>query len=122
MTEPHDKTQTRQRQGAELRRPTSRSGTAGIKTLITAVSLAATVGGWALLAQEAPSTIGAAANNSAVPSAATGRLNLAPVPTVVPAPELSPGQIETMPRAPILRSVAAPRIMRAPIAMTRSSR
>jgi hypothetical protein len=100
----------------------SRSRIAGIKTLITAVSVAATVGGWAQLAQEAPSTTAAAANNSAVPLAATGALNFPPVPTVVPAPDLSQGQIETMPRAPSLRSVAAPRTVRAPIAITRSSR
>jgi hypothetical protein len=100
----------------------SRSRIAGIKTLITAVSVAATVGGWAQLAQEAPSTTAAAANNSAVPLAATGALNFPPVPTVVPASNLSQGQIETMPRAPSLRSVAAPRTVRAPIAITRSSR
>jgi hypothetical protein len=122
MTESHDKTQARQRQGAELRRPTSRNGTAGIKTLITAVSVAAMVGGWALLAREVPSTTAAAANNNAVPLAAAGALNLPPVPTVVPAPDLSQGQIETMPRAPSLRSVAAPPTVRAPIAITRSSR
>jgi hypothetical protein len=126
MTEPHDKTPTRQRYGAARRQPTSRSGPAGIKTLITAASIAATVGGWALLAQGAPPATTAAANVSPAPATAAGALSLPPVPTVVPAPELSQRQTEMALRAPSLRSVAAPvpvrREVRAPIAITRSSR
>jgi hypothetical protein len=106
MTESHDKIPARQRHGA------ARRVAPGIKTLITAASLAATVGGWGLLAQGAPPPTTAAAH----------RLNLAPIPTVVPAPGLGLEQTEAAPRAPSLRSVVAPRLVRAPIAITRSSR
>jgi hypothetical protein len=122
MTDRRDKTPARQRQSAPRGQPRSRGGAPGIKALITAASVAATLGGWALLAQGMQPASMVGTSVSGVPTAAAERLNLPPVPTVVPAPDPTKEQTETGPRVPSLRSVTTPRTVRAPIAITRSSR
>jgi hypothetical protein len=88
------------------------TGVPGVKLLIAASSLAATVGGWALIsAQEtAPAQPAqpAAAAQSAAPQAAAApvfSINLAPLPTLVPAMSSQP-QIVTVNNA---RAASAPR-------------
>jgi hypothetical protein len=86
----------------------------GVKMLITAASLAGTVGGWLLLTSQAPaaSAIGAApapATSSAV------TFNLSPLPTIVPAPSSPSSPAPVFNSAPIF-------IQPMPFAHTRSSR
>jgi hypothetical protein len=111
----------------------------GVKVLITAASLAATLGGWALISSnEAPSTSAptpapAPATNSAI------TIKFAPLPTLVPPltpqPQLvtinqpHPAAAAPQPAAPttvVLRDVSAPalpsRSAPAPVTNTRSSR
>lgn len=85
----------------------------GANLLITAGALAATLGGWYVLANaEQP-----AAQSGGVPAA---QAELAPVPTLVPPPDI--GALPAQPAPPAagrsLRSVSRP----APVARTRSSR
>lgn len=124
----------------------SSTGSPGVKLLITAASIAATLGGWALISSNetkpAPSSTPAPVTNQAAASAVT--IKLAPLPTLVP--EVTPQvQIVTVnrPRAAaaaaaapqpaaattlVLRDVSAPQVDRggsgapAPVANTRSSR
>jgi len=84
----------------------------GVKTLITAASLAATLGGWALLsAQEAQpaaqsSTLLAVPQTASQAEAPTQMINLAPLPTLVPLVPHS--QLVTAANASASRSVARP--------------
>ena len=110
------------------------SGAPGVKTLITAASLAATLGGWALLALQQVES--AAAVTPTTPPAQpnpVAALNLPPLPTIVPPPAQSavlgsasggagsdPGVFSVAPPpAPAdLRVVSAP----PPVTNTQSSR
>ena len=125
------------------------SSAPGVKMLITAASLAATLGGWALISGEevrpAPAPASALAPEQTAVPVVTVRL--APLPTLVPAvtpqPRLvtinqpRPAAAEPQPaapvtmvlrdvNAPVLRDVSAPvvtdRSAPAPAANTRSSR
>ncbi len=110
-----------------------------VKVLITAVSLAATLGGWALISsgEAQPAQVPAPAPEQATTAAIT--IKLAPLPTLVPPltpqPQLvtinQPRQAAAAPQpaAPttlVLRDVSAPalpsRSAPAPVASTRSSR
>jgi hypothetical protein len=68
------------------------SGAPGMKALITATSLAVTLGGWAMLALEQSETAPSAAETLAVESAAiqpmasSFELSLAPIPTIAAPP------------------------------------
>ncbi len=99
------------------RRPAT--GLPGVKVLITAASLAATVGGWAILSTN---NAGASSQTSAVPvqpTAQTFTINLEPLPTLVPTPASSsrlvavsnrpaPPPPAVAPSLPTLRSVTGP--------------
>ncbi len=111
-------------------RPSKPAGAPGVKTFITAASLAATLGGWALLTLK-PSAAADAATPTGVPPAPTRSvvtLNLPPLPTLVPAPDLPAPVIGGLPSAPMeagapagqpaLRQVSAP----PPVTNTGSSR
>src|SRR5690242_12727681 len=84
----------------------------GMKALITATSLAVTLGGWAVLTIERPKTPAVvespAVDTSAVqPSAPTFELSLAPMPTIVAPPPPPPEiVIDTPPPAPVARPAA----------------
>jgi hypothetical protein len=120
------------------------TGAPGVKLLITAASLAATLGGWAMISSDEtkPALPPAPASNQVAVPAVT--IKLAPLPTLVPA-IASPAQIVTVnrprpaaavaaapqPAAPstlVLRDVSAPQVNAggsaapAPVASTRSSR
>ncbi len=112
------------------------SGVTGIKMLITASALAATVGGWSALAfdehrnvvalQPAPAPVIAAAQANVSPpvEAAVIAVDFPPVPTLVPRPEVTvvarqqsnnqqavyvqPAPQPQVAAAPVLRSVGAP--------------
>jgi hypothetical protein len=108
----------------------SRSGAPGVKMLITAASLAATLGGWAVFAytearpitsQPQPAVIALASRASVT------ALNLPPMPTLVPLPDPSAiaagsqsSAAPAAPPAPTLRVVSAP--PPAPVTLTQSSR
>jgi len=92
------------------------SDTPGVKTLIAAASLAATLGGWALLSAKeaqpaaqsstllaAPQTASQVASQGEAP---TRMINLAPLPTLVPLVPRS--QLVTAANATTSRSVAQP--------------
>ncbi len=87
------------------------SGTPGVKMLITAASLAATLGGWVLLsakeakpaAQPSTQTAPQAASQAEAP---TQLINLAPLPTLVPL--VAPAQLVTASNTTASRSIARP--------------
>ncbi len=104
-------------------------GAPGFKALVTAMSLAVTIGGWAVIASNAQST-GGTANNT-----------LPPMPTLVPTPAPDVAQPNNQPAttrsqtgtgntnaqtnttAPRLRTVTIdPNLLPAPMAISRSSR
>ena len=96
------------------------AGAPGVKLLITAASLAATLGGWAAftLGANGPSIAAGTTQSSAAAMA-----SLPPIPTVMPPPaDLANGQaLSTAPKMlapPVLRQVQLP----FPMAITRSSR
>lgn len=125
-------------------RPIARpSGAAGVKQLITAASLAATVAGWALLtpreqpapavAEVAPLALAAAAAGltpplvpTLAPVATAAAASLAEPPVAQAAPPAAPVAAAQAPAAPVaapaLREVAAPPAAPAPVTSTRSSR
>lgn len=84
----------------------------GVKMLITAASLAGTVGGWLLLTSQSPASNATA---SASTSAAAVTFNLAPLPTVVPAPDNRSSRSTVFSSSPTF-------IQPMPFAVTRSSR
>lgn len=108
------------------------SGVPGAKMLITAVSVAATLGGWALItANDAKPVAQVTTVSQSARSQSASALVLPPLPTLVPPPA---GVMNTLPRqpsapdasagtnqaaAPVLRVVDAPP---PPVATTRSSR
>jgi hypothetical protein len=111
----------------------------GVKLLITAASLAATLGGWALISAKEPKPTSAPLPEQVTPPAVT--IKLAPLPTLVPVitpqPQLvtvnqpRPAASAPQPAAPVelvLRDVSAPQVNRggssapAPVTNTRSSR
>jgi hypothetical protein len=113
------------------------SGAPGVKLLITAASLAATLGGWAVISSQEAKPAPAPAPEQAVAPVVT--IKLAPLPTLVPPATLQPRLVTVnQPRpaaaapqpAPsngiVLRDVSAPalpdRSAPAPVANTRSSR
>jgi hypothetical protein len=125
-----------------LGKPSKKPATSapGVKMLITAASLAATLGGWAVLsAQEQKPAPAPAPKQAAVPAVT---IKLAPLPTLVPPitpqPQLvtinrpRPAAGAPQPVAPpdtlVLREVSAPQVNRggsaapAPVTNTRSSR
>ncbi len=95
-------------------------GAPGFKALVTAMSLAVTIGGWAVIASNAQSG-GQTANNT-----------LPPMPTLVPTPAPYVAQPNSHPAttgsqtnaaAPRLRSVTIdPNLLPQPMTITRSSR
>ncbi|MBK9714017.1 MAG: hypothetical protein IPO81_22345 [Kouleothrix sp.] len=104
------------------------SGAPGLKALITATSLAVTLGGWAILSStQATPAAGAQPDDMYVEAALANRLDLGlpPVPTIVAPPQRHKGRDARSPaisvpsQAPALRTVSAPP---RPIARTRSSR
>lgn len=103
------------------------SGAPGLKALITATSLAVTLGGWAMLSRtQSTPAAGAQPGDMYVDVALANRLDLGlpPVPTIVAPPQRHTGRdarspaISAASQAPVLRTVSAP----PPIARTRSSR
>jgi hypothetical protein len=109
------------------RRPNA--GAPGFKALVTAMSLAVTIGGWAVIASNAPT------------SGQTANTTVPPMPTLVPTPAPYVSQTGSQPTttrslngtgsnrsqtnlaAPQLRSVTInPNLLPGPMAITRSSR
>jgi hypothetical protein len=105
-------------------------GAPGIKALITAVSLAATLGGWAALADTQIETIDPASSPPAralAPQRPSIDLTLAPLPTIVPPPNIAIDRSSPIDTAPSgLATPASPlRVVTVPpqpVARTRSSR
>ncbi len=103
----------------------SASGAPGVKILITAASLAASLGGWAVFNYGEAGAVGAVSSQPAQQQSVV-ELNLPPLPTLVPPPAQSvltagsqPNELAAAPAAlPALRVVSAP----PPVTMTRSSR
>jgi hypothetical protein len=105
-------------------KPRSSSGVPGVKVLLAAVSLTATIGGWAWITSQPAQSSQPAANSDAVMAS----LNLPALPTVVPPPanlggtlaNTSAQTVNPAPQPPaILRSVTLPSF---PLFSTRSSR
>ncbi len=104
------------------------TGTPGVKLFITAASVAATLGGWALLSGAEKSQSGAQATvvpPTLVPQAETQTLsiNLAPLPTLVPlatrlqsvtANNAAPRAVQSAPAAPAPSSPLTLRVVSAP--------
>jgi hypothetical protein len=129
---------------ANMTKPAKKPNTSapGVKMLITAASLAATLGGWAVISAKEPKP--AAAPVPAHTAAPAVTIKLAPLPTLVPAITLQPqphvvtvnqprpAASAPQPAAPtelVLRDVSAPQVnggrsaaAPAPVANTRSSR
>ena len=105
--------------------PAKPSGAPGIKILVTAASVAATVGGWALLTAKQAQAQSQSASAALPVTAPAAALNLPPLPTIVPppaqsAPQAAPfggGAAAAAAPAPALRVVSAP-----PVSSTQSSR
>ena len=110
-------------------RPTQQRaiGAAGVKALITAASLAATLGGWAVLTHtpsETSDTASPPPANALAPLRPSTDLTFDPLPTIVPPPNIAidrPPAVAAQQQAaaPPLRVVSAPP---QPVARTRSSR
>ena len=113
------------------------SSAPGVKLLITAASLAATLGGWAVIGAKEPKSTAAPVPAQAAAPAVT--IKLAPLPTLVPPitsqprpntiKQSRPAASAPLPAASneiVLRDVSAPavpdRSAPAPVANTRSSR
>jgi len=111
----------------------------GVKLLITAASLAATLGGWAMISAEEPEPTPTPAPAPVQAAAPVVTIKLAPLPTLVPPITSQPrpsaiNQSRPAASAPlpaasneiVLRDVSAPalpdRSAPAPVANTRSSR
>ena len=128
-------------------KPNKRTTTApGVKVLITAASLAATVGGWGLISAhdntvEPPTVV---PTTPPQPEAVTLSIKLEPLPTIVPPPTLQPQTVTASNRSTVVSqpapkpAAAAPQTLRvvtapsggggggggggAPAATTKSSR
>ncbi len=101
----------------------------GVKTLITAAALAATIGGWALFSSSTDLQTTTQSTQVEAGNGAAATLEFAPIPTVVPLPNQQAGTTDsaatTAPQpAQSLRPVTIPQMpaLRAPITSTRSSR
>ena len=100
------------------------NGAPGLRLLITTTSIAATLGGWALLTFNQTPDISTSASQSLPPLEQT--LGLAPIPTLIPRPDqnvqaFTPSQGAT---APSFAQPASPRLRSVPVPVTatRSSR
>lgn len=92
-----------------------------VKLLITAASVAATLGGWAIFSLPAPT------NQNITAQSIDGGMNLAPIPTILPKPSNQGGAIQVsnqptgqQPSILTLRSVNPQ--PPSPVTVTRSSR
>ena len=96
-------------------RSPKRSGPSGVKVLITAASLAATVGGWATLSAKEGLSSATQPTTPITPTsaAATVSLDLPPLPTLVPAPAQQP-VIITSNRPPVSSGGQRPAAASAP--------
>jgi hypothetical protein len=76
--------------------------------LITAASLAATVGGWAVLSANNTNTSSQTSAVPVQPTAPTFTINLEPLPTLVPTPASSPRLVMASNRPALPQPAAAP--------------